>query len=169
MREAVQMASGSFSNSTARMVAPIGPMPKKVTPMPCGKQTVCWYFHPVAKMTNSVMVAMTSNGSAKYEMRLLFNRCHGENPLSCGAAEGGELCEFVELEFFINERCKTGHYSLRCALKRRTRSFKRRVSDPDDTNRRFNLALPLIMPRPRHLACQCADTTQNLPCELDLP
>ena len=41
VREAVQIASGSFSNSTARIVAPIGPMPKNVTPMPCGKQTTC--------------------------------------------------------------------------------------------------------------------------------
>ena len=41
VREAVQMASGSLSSSTARMVAPIGPMPKNVTPMPCGKQTAC--------------------------------------------------------------------------------------------------------------------------------
>src|SRR6266704_5967085 len=104
-REAVQMASGSLSNSTARMVAPIGPIPKKVTPMPRGKQTVCWYFHPVAKITNSVTVAMASNGSVKYEMRLLFRRCHGENPISRGAAEWEESCELIELEFFINEPC----------------------------------------------------------------
>src|SRR5438552_3526092 len=110
-REAVQMARGSLSNSTARMVAPIGPIPKKVTPMPWGKQTVCWYFHPVAKITNSVTVAMASNGSVKYEMRLLFNRCHGENPKSCATAEWGGLCEFVAVEFFINELnepCKSG-------------------------------------------------------------
>jgi hypothetical protein len=44
-----------------------------------------------------------SNGSVKYEMRLLFNRCHGENPRTCGAAESGAPCEFVELEFFISE------------------------------------------------------------------
>src|SRR6266436_8945651 len=96
-REAVQAARGSLSNSTARMVAPIGPIPKKVTPMPWGKQTVCWYFHPVAKITNSVTVAIASNGSVKYEMRLLFNRCQGENPKSCGAVEDEESCEFVEL------------------------------------------------------------------------
>jgi hypothetical protein len=41
VREAVQIASGSFSNSTMRMVAPIGPIPKKVMPIPCGKQTAC--------------------------------------------------------------------------------------------------------------------------------
>src|SRR6266404_4688396 len=118
MREAVQMASGSFSNSTARMVAPIGPMPKKVTPIPCGKQTVCWYFHPVARITNSVTVAMASNGRVKYEMRLLFNLCHGENPKSCGAAEWEELCEFVELEFFINEPCKSRSIiTLGCSLR----------------------------------------------------
>src|SRR6267142_5349659 len=92
-REAVQMARGSLSNSTARMVAPIGPIPKKVTSIPWGKQTICWYFQPVAKITNSVTVAMTSNGSVKYEMRLVFNRCHGENPTSCGAVERGESCE----------------------------------------------------------------------------
>src|SRR5882724_221570 len=97
------MASGNLSNSTASMVAPIGPIPKKVTPIPWGKQTTCWYFQPVAKITNSVTVAMASNGSVKYEMRLVFNRCHGENHLSCGAVERGEACEFVVLEFFINE------------------------------------------------------------------
>src|SRR6266446_802392 len=100
------MARGSLSNSTARMVAPIGPMPKKVTPMPWGRQTTFWYFQPVAKITNSVTVAMMSNGIVKYEMRLVFNRCHGENPKSRGAADGREPCEFVELEFFINELCK---------------------------------------------------------------
>src|SRR5882724_3033673 len=105
-REAVQIARGSLSNSTARIVAPIGPMPKKVTPMPWGRQTVCWYFQPVAKMTNSVTVAMKSNGSVKYEMRLLFNRCHGEKPISWGATEEDESCEFVEWEFFINGLCK---------------------------------------------------------------
>src|SRR5882762_1711540 len=110
-REAVQIARGSLSNSTARIVAPIGPIPKKVTPMPWGKQTVCWYFHPVAKITNSVTVAMNSNGSVKYEMRLVFNRCHGENPTSFAAAEWGESCEFVELEFFIIEPCKVREIS----------------------------------------------------------
>src|SRR6266404_7410001 len=99
------MARGSLSNSTARMVAPMGPIPKKVTPMPGGKQTVFWYFQPVAKMTNSVTVAMASNGSVKYEMRLVFNRCHGEKPVSRGAAEWEESCELIELEFFINEPC----------------------------------------------------------------
>src|SRR5258706_3412984 len=97
-REAVQIARGSLSNSTARMVAPIGPIPKKVTPMPWGTQTTCWYFQPVAKMTNSVTVAMMSNGSVKYEMRLVFSRCQGDSPISVGAAEP---CEFVELESFI--------------------------------------------------------------------
>ena len=96
------MARGSLSNSTARMVAPIGPIPKKVTPMPRGRQTVCWYFHPVAKITNSVSVAVTSNGTVKYEMRLPFNRCHREDPIFCGAAAGEESCESVEVEFFIN-------------------------------------------------------------------
>jgi hypothetical protein len=46
---------------------------------------------------------MTSNGIVKYEMRLVFNRCHGENPKSCGAAEAEESGEFVELEDFIYE------------------------------------------------------------------
>jgi len=32
---------------------------------------------------------MMINGSVKYEMRLLFNRCHGENPMSCGAVAWG--------------------------------------------------------------------------------
>lgn len=64
-REAVQMASGSLSNSTARIVAPIGPIRKKVTAMPGGKQAICWYFQPVAKITNSVTVAINSNGSVK--------------------------------------------------------------------------------------------------------
>ena len=39
-------------------------------------------------------------------MRLLFKRCHGENPKSCGAAELGEPGEFVVSEFFISEACK---------------------------------------------------------------
>src|SRR3954465_4585114 len=89
-REAVQIARGSLSNSTARMVAPIGPIPKNVTPMPWGKQTVCWYFQPVAKITNSVTVPIKSNGRVRYEMRFLFSRCHGEKPISCGAEEWEE-------------------------------------------------------------------------------
>src|SRR5436189_213290 len=96
------MARGSLSNSTARMVAPIGPIPKKVTPIPCGRQTTCWYFHPVAKITNSVSVAIASNGSVKYEIRLVFNRCHGENPMSFGV-EPGEPFKSAEWESFINE------------------------------------------------------------------
>src|SRR5882724_7143222 len=103
-REAVQIASGSLSNSTARIVAPIGPTPKKVTPIPNGKQTTCWYFQPVAKITNSVTVAMISKGSVKYAMRLPFKRCHGKASTSEVAATG-ESCEFVELTFFINELC----------------------------------------------------------------
>src|ERR1700682_178034 len=99
------MARGTLSSSTARMGAPIGPIPKKVTPIPGGKQTVFWYFHPVAKITNSITVAITSNGNVKYEMRLLFTRCHGVNPISCGAAEGPKSCESGELEFFISEPC----------------------------------------------------------------
>src|SRR5438105_550989 len=102
-REAVQMARGSLSNSTARMVAPIGPMPKKVTPMPWGKQTICWYFQPVAKMTNSTTVAMNSNGSVKYEIRLVFSRSQGENPMSFGAVS--DSGEFVGLTFFIFGPC----------------------------------------------------------------
>src|SRR5438034_8346879 len=103
-REAVQMARGSLSNSTARMVAPIGPIPKKVTPMPWGKQTICWYFQPVARITNSVSVAMTSNGSVKYEIRFVFSRCQGaDHPFGYGA----ESCELVEFEFFIDQLVKS--------------------------------------------------------------
>src|SRR6267142_4045942 len=102
-REAVHMARGSLSNSTARIVAPIGPIPKKVTPIPWGTQTICWYFHPVARMTISVTVAMNSSGSVKYEIRFVFNRCHGEKPISFRAVESGESCESVELELFINK------------------------------------------------------------------
>ena len=54
-------------------------------------------------MTNSTTVAMTSNGSVKYEMRLLFNRCQGESPASCEDGESAEPCGSIELEFFINE------------------------------------------------------------------
>src|SRR5262245_19387162 len=100
-REAVQIARGSLSNSHARMVAPMGPMPRKVTPIPWGKQTTCWYFHPVAKITNSVTVAMRSNGIVKYEMRLVFSRCHGEKPMSFGAEEGGGVGEFEGVELLI--------------------------------------------------------------------
>ncbi len=104
-RDAVQMASGSLSISTARMVAPIGPIPKNVTPIPLGRQTTCWYFQPVARITNSVTVAITSNGSVRYEMRLPFKACHGANPAACGAVGELESCGFVESEFAIN---KTG-------------------------------------------------------------
>jgi hypothetical protein len=44
---------------------------------------------------------MRSSGSVKYEMRLLFKRCHGENPASGVAAESGDPCESVEFAFFI--------------------------------------------------------------------
>jgi hypothetical protein len=71
--------------------------------MPWGKHTVCWYFHPVAKMTNSVTVAMMINGKVKYEMRLDLSRLHGENPVSCAPAGWGEPCEFIESELFISE------------------------------------------------------------------
>src|SRR5688572_9921168 len=68
-------------------------------------------------MTNSTTVAMTSNGSVRYEMPLLFNLCHRENPASgCGAT-----CEFVELEFFINVRCKSWRSPI--AMRVTTRSF----------------------------------------------
>jgi hypothetical protein len=45
---------------------------------------------------------MKSSGNVKYEMRLVFNRSQGENPLSRGALAGGESGEFVELICFIN-------------------------------------------------------------------
>src|SRR3954470_6031616 len=101
------MASGSLSNSTARMVAPIGPIPRKVTPMPCGTQTVCWYFQPVAKITNSVTVAITNNGTVRYEIFFVFNRCHGANhPCGCRAAEPSELFEsFIYLTFVKSSQC----------------------------------------------------------------
>src|SRR5579872_504696 len=101
-REAVQIASGNLSNSTARIVAPMGPIPKNVTPMPLGKQTVFWYFHPVDKITNSVIVAMINSGSVKYEMRLLFNNCQGEKP-ALGVGWDAVVCEFVSSTFFILE------------------------------------------------------------------
>jgi len=69
----------------------MGPMPKKVTPMPRGRQTICWYFQPVAKMTNSVTVAINSSGSVKYEMRLFFNHCNGAKPCKSWAAVGPVL------------------------------------------------------------------------------
>src|SRR5689334_9486652 len=105
-REAVQAANGSLSSSTARMVAPIGPIPKNVTPMPWGRQTTCWYFHPVAKMTYSTAVAMMIKGRVKYEMRLPFNCCQGENPPSFGFTDWAEICEFIELELFMDRPCK---------------------------------------------------------------
>src|SRR6188768_1280664 len=76
-------------------------------------------------------------------MRLLFKRCHGENPPSCGAAaEWAELCEFVELESFIYQSGKTR---------------------PLPTDERELLSfITHIAHRPRQLACQCADTGQSL-------
>jgi hypothetical protein len=50
---------------------------------------------------------MMIKGRVKYEIRFVFNHCHGENPIICGSEELGELCEFVELEFFINRSFKT--------------------------------------------------------------
>jgi len=35
-------------------------------------------------------------------MRLVFNRCHGENPMSLGDVDWTEPCGFVGLEFLIN-------------------------------------------------------------------
>jgi hypothetical protein len=42
-----------------------------------------------------------SSGRVRYEIRLLFNRCHGENPISFGAGVGEESSEFVEFVAFI--------------------------------------------------------------------
>src|SRR6266853_6574840 len=42
-------------------------------------------------------------------MRLVFNRCHGENP--CGPAEWGEPCEFVEFRSFTNVRIVSHAYA----------------------------------------------------------
>ena len=50
-----------------------------------------------------------------------------------------------------------------------TRSFKRGISDPGGAKRRFNLVFALVTRRPRQLVCQCAETRQDLPYELDLP
>src|ERR687888_300488 len=85
-------------------------------------------------MTYSTTVAMMISGRVRYEMRLLFNRCHGENPLSCGASEWGEPCEFVESECVINEPCCAADYAW----------DKRQVSDTGGSNRRFNLALSVV-------------------------
>src|SRR5450432_3406398 len=65
-------------------------------------------------MTNSVTVAMTINGTVRYAMRLLFNRCHGNNPIICAVAESGEGCEFEELEFFINKCLKSYNCRYEC-------------------------------------------------------
>jgi len=59
------------------------------------------------------MVAMTSNGTVKYEIRFVFSRCQGENhPFRAGA----ESCESVEFEFFIYELVKSSQSD---ALKKR--------------------------------------------------
>ena len=75
-------------------------------------------------------------------MRLLFNRCHGVNDVSRGAAaEEAELCEFVELESFIYQSGKTR---------------------PLPTDERGLLHfIEHITQRPRQLACQCADPGQS--------
>src|SRR5581483_7695693 len=73
--------------------------PKNVTPIPLGRHTTCWYFQPVARMTNSVTVAMNNSGRVRYEIFFVFSRCQGENPASGGVAEGVP----VELELFITE------------------------------------------------------------------
>ena len=55
-----------------------------------------------------------SNGRVKYDIRLLFNCCHGENPSAFGAAEWAESCKFLESVFFIIELGKIG--ALRTAM-----------------------------------------------------
>ncbi len=64
-RDAVQMASGSLSNSTDRITAPIGPMLRNSTPIPWGTQATCWYFQPVVKITISTKVATKIRGRVK--------------------------------------------------------------------------------------------------------
>src|SRR6185503_1594080 len=59
-------------------------------------------------MTNSTIVAITSSGMVNGAMRFFFlNSCHCDSPLSCGAAEPGEFCEFVES--FINKIVRASH------------------------------------------------------------
>ncbi len=55
-------------------------------------------------MTNSVIVAMMSNGIVRYEMRLFFKRCQGEKPVSPAGAELGEVEVF---KLFIGESVLT--------------------------------------------------------------
>ena len=88
-------------------------------------------------------------GSVKYEMRLVFKRCNGENPASCGAADREGSCEFVESGFFINVRCKNVAFAdCECGVNRDEKilqqTCKRRVSDAGGINRRFNLVILLI-------------------------
>jgi len=85
--EAVQIARGSLSNSTARMVAPMGPIPRKVTPIPCGTQTTFWYFQPVAKNTNPSLSPSAAKGSLSRNA-FGFQPSRGENPIIlCPLAE----------------------------------------------------------------------------------
>src|SRR5438045_4097883 len=51
------------------------------------------------------MVAITSNGIVKYEMRFVFNRSQGANHPLRGDTES---CEPFELEFFIDQLIKSG-------------------------------------------------------------
>ena len=71
--------------------------------MPLGTQTTCWYFQPVAKMTNSVTVAIISNGRVRKEIRFPASRCHGEKFVFGGVGNPFESSGFGELAFFIFE------------------------------------------------------------------
>ena len=86
-------------------------------------------------MTNSVTVAMTSNGSVKYEMRLLFNRCHGENPISCREADLEGPCEFGVSEFFISESIKMYFYTTIQASSLRASGLTPKYSAPRGVTR----------------------------------
>src|ERR1051325_2299696 len=107
-------------------------------------------------MTNSTTVAMRIKGSVRYEMRLVLNCCHGENPISCGTSEWGEACEFVELGFLIKEIGKAACQAW----------DNRQVSDAGVFNRFFKLANSIVTLRPRQLACQRLDIGRNLPASL---
>jgi hypothetical protein len=92
-------------------------------------------------------------------MRLVFNRSHGENPMSFGAADSEEVFVFVELELFISEACKNS--ARNCGGFLNDDEMLQKQGGNRGTQARFDTALPFIRCPPKHRACQCPNSAQR--------
>src|SRR3954471_24335144 len=74
-------------------------------------------------------------------MRLVFSRCHGENPVSFGVAGREEAGELVECELFIREiLLQTAIIERRiCSYKVTAKVLKRQGYEDKETAGGFNL------------------------------